>query len=126
MHPTCIPECPKDFLLSKFDSTVATMDTSRLDLTWYRPPRPEIPQASVLTEATGTISLEPGRYRLRTIADDAVWVSIDGVMVLEDPFPGESHAKEVEFTATGSHRVRVVHLQKDGWYELRLDIERVR
>src|SRR5690606_4758070 len=39
---------------------VATMDTTRLDLTWYRPPRPEIPQASIRTTARGTVTLSPG------------------------------------------------------------------
>lgn len=112
-----------------FDSTarvVATMDTTRLDLTWYQPPKREVPQANVRTRASGVVVLDPGRYRLRTIADDAIWVSIDGRVVLEDPNPGESHLKEVEFTATGRHELVVQHWQVDGWYELRLDIERVR
>jgi hypothetical protein len=112
-----------------FDSTaraVATLDTTRLDLTWYRPPGTNIPQANVRTTARGVVTLAPGRYRLRTIADDAVWVFVDGRVVLEDPVPGESHMKEVEFTATGRHDLVVQHWQKDGWYELRLDIERVR
>lgn len=111
-----------------FDSTaavVATMDTTRLDLTWYRPPRQEIPQAGVRTTARGTVTLAPGRYLLRTIADDAVWVAIDGRVVLEDPEPGESRVKEVEFTATGRHDILVQHWQRDGWYELRLDIGRI-
>jgi parallel beta-helix repeat protein len=103
---------------------VATLDTNRLDLTWYAPPQKAIPPANVLTEATATINLTPGRYLLRTIADDAVKVYLDDRLVLEDWTPGESHAKEVGFTATGAHRFRVEHLQLDGWYELRLDIER--
>lgn len=110
-----------------FDSAapvVATMDTTRLDLTWYRPPRPEIPQAGVHTTARGTVTLPPGRYRLRTIADDAVWVFLDGTMILEDAVPGESRVKEVEFTATGTHQLVVQHWQKDGWYELRVDVLR--
>ena len=103
----------------------ATMDTTGLDLTWYRPPRPEVPQANVITEATGSVSLTPGDYLLRTISDDAVRVWLDDRLVLDDWHPGESHAKEATFTATGSHRLRVEHWQKDGWYELRLDIERL-
>lgn len=104
---------------------VATLDTNRLDLTWYGPPKKIIPQANVLTEATATLSLAPGRYVLRSIADDAIRIYIDGKLVLDDWVPGESHAKEVSFQATGRHRFRVEHLQLDGWYELRLDIERV-
>ena len=103
---------------------VATMDTTRLDLTWYAPPNKAIPQARALTEATATVTLAPGNYLLRTISDDAVQVYLDDQLVLSDWTPGESHAKEATFTATGTHRFRVVHLQVDGWYELRLDIER--
>ena len=106
-------------------AAVATLDTNRLDLTWYGPPKKIIPQANVLTEATATLSLVPGRYVLRTIADDAIRIYIDGKLVLDDWVPGESHAKEVSFQASGEHRFRVEHLQLDGWYELRLDIERV-
>ena len=104
---------------------VATLDTNRLDLTWYAPPKKVIPQANLLTQATATVKLAPGRYMLRTIADDAVRVYIDDKLVLDDWHPGESHAKEAVFQATGDHRFRVEHLQLDGWYELRLDLERV-
>lgn len=104
---------------------VAQLDTNRLDLTWYGPPRKAIPQTNVLTQATTTIKLAPGRYLLRTIADDAIRVYIDDTLVLDDWTPGESHVKEVPFQATGEHHFRVEHLQLDGWYELRLDIERV-
>ena len=107
------------------EAPVAALDTNRLDLSWYGPPRRAIPQANVLTQATATVRLEPGRYLLRTIADDAVRVYIDDRLVLDDWVPGESHAKEASFQATGVHRFRVEHLQLDGWYELRLDIERV-
>jgi len=104
---------------------VATIDTSRLDLTWYRPPTAGIPQSNVRTTARGIVTLAPGRYLLRTIADDAVWVKIDGRTVLEDPVEGESRVREVEFTATGTHELVVQHIQREGWYELRLDIERM-
>lgn len=103
----------------------ATLDTARLDLTWYAPPRKQIPQANLLTEGTTEVTLAPGKYILRSISDDAVRVYLDGRLLIDDWVPGESHAKEAEFVATGRHRLRVVHLQLDGWYELRLDIERV-
>jgi hypothetical protein len=105
---------------------LAAIDTTRLDLTWYAPPKKSIPQEHLLTEATATVTLAPGKYVLRTISDDAIKVYVDDRLVLDDWTPGESHAKEASFTATGSHRFRVVHLQIDGWYELRLDIERVK
>jgi parallel beta-helix repeat protein len=105
----------------------ASLDTTRLDLTWYRPPMADIKQADLLTEAIGTLHLPAGRYRLGTIADDAIRVYLDGVLLLDDWAAGESHRKEVEFMASrAEHELRVVHLQKDGWYELRVDIEPVR
>ncbi len=101
----------------------AALDTSRLDLMWHRPPRSGIPQSRVLTQAASRIGLSPGRYRIRTIADDAVRVRVDGRIVLEDWTPGESRVKEVTIPLGGEHAFVVEHLQLDGWYELRLDIE---
>lgn len=103
---------------------VATLDTNRLDLTWYAPPRKSIPQSLLLTVAVDTVTLAPGSYRLRTIADDAVRVYLDGRLLLDDWVPGDSHVKEVPFTATGRHELRVEHVQVGGWYELRVDILR--
>lgn len=115
--------------LAAFDTSaiVATLDTNRLDLTWYRPPNKQIPQADILTQATGTVRLDPGKdYLIRTIADDAVRVWINDKLVIDDWNPGESHLSESVFTASSSDTLRVVHLQRDGWYELRLDIEKNR
>jgi parallel beta-helix repeat protein len=102
----------------------AALDTTRLDLMWYRPPVKEIPQARVLTEATASVRLTRGRYRLRTIADDAIRVYVDGRLLLDDWTPGESRTREMIVPLGGAHTFRVEHLQLDGWYELRLDIER--
>jgi hypothetical protein len=90
---------------------------------WYRPPRAEIPQSRVLTEAVAGITLPRGRYLLRTIADDAVRVHVDGRLVLDDWAPGESRVREVSLPLGGRHEFRVEHLQVGGWYELRLDLE---
>jgi parallel beta-helix repeat protein len=106
-------------------SQAAALDTAGLDLMWYRPPLKEIPQARVLTEATASIRLPRGRYRLRTIADDAIRVYVDGRPVIDDWTPGESRVRESIASLGGTHAFRVEHLQLDGWYELRLDIERV-
>jgi parallel beta-helix repeat protein len=109
-----------------FREALATLDTTRLDLTWYRPPVEGVPQADVATEALGRVTLPRGRYRLRSIADDAIRVWVDDALLIDDWHPGESHAAESEFEADGTHQLLVMHWQKDGWYELRLDIERVR
>ena len=62
---------------------------------------------------------------VRTIADDAVRVYIDDRLVLDDwATPGESRVREATFEGTGTHRIRVEHLQIEGWYELRVDIVR--
>ncbi len=111
---------------SALGQIVARRDTSRLDLTWYRPPVAAIPQEYFLTRAEGVVTLTSGKYLIRTIADDAVRVYLDGRLILDDWVAGESHVKEATFNATGTHRVVVVHWQRDGWYELRVDLERVR
>ena len=103
---------------------IAQRDTTRLDFTWYGPPK-GIPSKWLLTRAEASTTLTPGRYRIRTIADDAVRIYLDGKLLLDDWVPGESHVKEAEFTATGTHQLVVLHWQKDGWYELRVDVERV-
>ena len=103
----------------------AVIDTNRLDLSWYGPPRKVIPQSNVLTVASATIALPAGQYLLRTIADDAVRVYVDDKLVLDDWVMGESHTRTAVFQSTGTHHFRVEHLQLDGWYELRLDIEPV-
>jgi len=106
-------------------AAAATLDTNRLDFTWYGPPRKTIPQARLLTGATATIDFGTGgSFVLRTISDDAIKVYLDDKLVLEDWTPGESHVKEVPLSLTGPHRFRVEHLQIDGWYELRVDIVR--
>ncbi len=100
-----------------------TLDTTRLDLMWYRPPVKALPAESVLTDARTSISLPEGRYLLRTIADDAIRVWVDGRLVLDDWVPGDSHVKEVELRLGGTHTVRAVHLQLDGWYEFRVELK---
>ncbi|MES2124229.1 MAG: NosD domain-containing protein, partial [Gemmatimonadota bacterium] len=75
----------------------AVLDTARLDLTWYTPPRKQIPQANLLTEGTAEVTLEPGAYVMRSISDDAVRVYLDGRLLIDDWIPGESHAKEARF-----------------------------
>jgi hypothetical protein len=103
----------------------ASLDTIRLDLMWYRPPRMDIPPRHVLTEASTGLRLRRGAYRITTIADDAIRVWIDDELVIDDWTPGESRVKGATLALGGVHSIRVEHLQLDGWYELRVDIEPV-
>jgi len=108
---------------AQLDGVIAQRDTTRLDFTWYGPPK-GLPSKWLMTRAEAAVTLTPGRYRIRTIADDAVRIYLDGELLLDDWVAGESHVKEAEFTATGAHRLVVLHWQRDGWYELRVDVER--
>lgn len=113
----------RDALASRTDA--AALDTTRLDLMWYRPPRQDIPAARVLTEATARLRVAAGHYRIRTIADDAIRVWVDDRLVIDDWTPGESRVREVAIPIAANASLRVEHLQLDGWYELRVDIEPV-
>src|SRR6267378_916228 len=97
----------------------------RLDLMWYRPPAAYafLPQSSWSLTATGTVTLAPGTYSLRTISDDAVRVSIDGTLAIDASTPHESQVDYAPITA-GEHKLRVEYRQVDGWVELRVDIVR--
>ena len=121
--PPATPDSVRQALTTR--PGAAALDTSRLDLMWYRPPQRAIPQARVLTEATARIGVPTGRYRIRTIADDAIRVWAEGRLLLDDWAPGESRVREVVVSLPPNPAIRVEHLQLDGWYELRVDIEPV-
>lgn len=97
----------------------------RLDLMWYRPPRPFafLPQGNWELEAAGTVTLPEGTYSLRTISDDAVRVWVDGELVIDAWTPHESQVHYAPLTP-GEHGLRVEYRQVDGWVELRVDIIR--
>ena len=97
--------------------------TPRLDYEWYRPTIQGLPQAHWSLEATGTVTLAPGTYTLRTISDDAVRVWVDGTLVIDHWTPHESIVDAAPLSG-GGHELRVAYYQVDGWTELRLDIVR--
>ena len=92
---------------------------------WYRPPAAYafLPQSHWSLKATGTVTLEPGTYSLRTISDDAVRVWIDGALAIDDWTPHESQVDYAPLSA-GTHELRVEYRQLDGWVELRVDVIR--
>ena len=102
-----------------------TRTTSRLDLMWYRPPRSFafLPQSNWSLEASGTVTLPPGEYSIRTISDDAIRVWIDSALVIDNWTPHESQVDYAPLPA-GKHDLRVAYKQVDGWVELRVEIMR--
>jgi hypothetical protein len=100
-----------------------TRDTPRLDYVWYRPTIQGIPQERFAIEATGTVTLGPGTYTLRTISDDGVRVWVDGRLAIDSWAPHESKVDAAPIPA-GRHDIRVQYYQLRGWTELRVDIVR--
>ena len=102
---------------------VITRQAPRLDYMWYRPTIQGLPQERFAIEATGSVTLGPGAYTLRTISDDGVRVWIDGRLALDSWAPHESKVDHVALGA-GRHDIRVQYYQLRGWTELRLEILR--
>lgn len=101
----------------------ASPGAMRLDYEWYRPTVAGLPLAHWSLDASGTVTLAPGTYTLRTISDDAVRVWVDGLLVIDHWTPHESMVDAAPLTG-GRHELRVAYYQVDGWTELRLDILR--
>jgi parallel beta-helix repeat protein len=98
-------------------------ETRRLDFMWYRPTIQGIPQERFAIEATGTVTLGPGTYTLRTISDDGVRVWVDGRLTIDSWAPHESKVDNAPI-GPGAHEIRVRYYQLRGWTELALDILR--
>src|ERR1051326_7276211 len=97
----------------------------RLDLMWYRPPKTLafFPAEHWSVDATGTVTVPPGVYSVRTISDDAIRVWIDDSLAIDDWTPHESQVDYAALSA-GTHRLRVAYQQVDGWVELRVEVVR--
>lgn len=112
-----------DTSLASASPPLATRHWPRLDIMWYRPTVPNVPQERFATLATTSVTLAPGSYSLRTISDDAIRVWVDGALVIDDWAPHESKVDHARLTG-GTHAIRVLHYQVDGWTELRVEIVR--
>lgn len=109
--------------LGTFGRTAPILErkTSRLDYQWYRPLLPGLPREKWALEATTTVTLGAGEYRLRTISDDGIRVFVDGSLVIDRWSVHESTVDTVPIAA-GRHDIRVEFFQGDGWTELRVEI----
>ena len=107
------------------DSAISMPPVPRLDYVWYRPPPRfrSLPERNWSLRATGTVTLPPGTYSLRTISDDAVRVWVDSVLAIDN---WTAHESQVNYAplAPGTHNLRVEYRQVDGWVELRVEIIR--
>jgi hypothetical protein len=118
------PRTKNDVFNAILHSTPTFVQQShRLDYEWYRPPIRELPLERFAFEATGTVTLAPGTYTLRTISDDGVRVWVDGVLVIDN---WTQHGSTLDYSSLsgGKHSLRVEYFQVDGWTEFRLDILR--
>ena len=102
---------------------VLTRALPRLDWMWFRPTIPGVPQARVAVDATSRVVLPAGQHTLRTLSDDAIRVWVDGTLVIDHWAPHET-MPDYATIAGGSHEVRVLYVQVEGWSELRLDFLR--
>jgi len=95
----------------------------RLDLQWYRPTMPGVPQERWALEASAVVAVPNASMLLRTISDDGVRVWVDDTLVIDHWDPHESAVDEVPI-APGRHKMGVQYYQVDGWTELRVEIVR--
>lgn len=98
-------------------------EAPRLDYEWYRPQVTGLPLERWALEATATVALPPGSWRIRTISDDGVQVFFDGARIIDHWAPHES-AVDTATVGGGIHQLKVRYYQVDGWTELRLEILR--
>jgi len=118
-----LPGNPGRFDAVTATSPILTRRFSRLDFEWYRPQITDLPIERWALDATTSVELGPGRYRLRTISDDGIRVWVDDRLVIDNWGAHESVVDAVPIEA-GSHRLRVAYFQADGWTELRVEILR--
>ena len=118
---TEIAKGPEVFSRMASAAPLFTRELSRLDFQWYQPRIPELPVEHWGLEATATVALPPGSYRIRTISDDGIRVWIDGTLTIERWSTHESTVDEAPLTG-GRHDLKVQYYQNGGWTELRVEI----
>ena len=122
-HPINAPAAFAELLEGRRGAPALSLETSRLDYMWYRPPArlKAWPGERAGVVATTTVDLPPGHYAIRTISDDGIRVYVDGRLAIEDWSVHESTVQEAPLAA-GRHEIRVEYFQGDGWAELRAEV----
>lgn len=108
--------------LQWLDQNEPVWDTtySELDFTWWNKPAPAVPADSFATVASTSVSLPAGTYDLGITADDLVKVWVNDQLVIDawdDAFAKldeNTHHRHRISLPQGTHRIKVVHVEKGG------------
>lgn len=79
------------------------------------------------TIATSTVALPPGKWRIRTLSDDGVRVTVDGAVVIDNWtwHPPTENTGEFTVGESGKVEILVEHFEIDGYAVLTVDFEPV-
>jgi parallel beta-helix repeat protein len=109
---------------------VKTENTSRLDYAWwYGLKAGSQSYNQFLTVAEGESTFRPGDYDFSLTWDDAVRLYIDGRLILNewDPskynFDNDTPNRHVRLNLSGTHKIRVEHVNLGGFATLHLNIQ---
>ena len=102
---------------------VATIESPKLANRWWRSPAEGVNADRFATKASGTLSLEPGLYRITIESDDGVRLLIDGQEVLSHWDVHTPAIDHVEVNLGGEHHFVLYHYDAGGLAVLDLEIE---
>jgi PA14 domain-containing protein len=113
---------PETFARVLESAPLRTDHRDRLDFMSGRAIAEGVPADRVAVIAEGEVTLQ-GPHEIRTISDDGVRVSVDGVRVIDHWAPHES-AIDRAIVPAGRHRLEVEYYELTGFAELRLELLR--
>ncbi|HET6880917.1 MAG TPA: right-handed parallel beta-helix repeat-containing protein, partial [Pirellulales bacterium] len=97
---------------------------SQIDFAWgVGAPSARVPADHFATVATADIELPEGNYKLRTVSDDGIRLSIDGQTIIDNWswHPPTEDAATLELSA-GRHAFRIEHFEIDGVAQLQFGL----
>jgi parallel beta-helix repeat protein len=98
-----------------------TEHRDRLDFTSGRAIAEGVPADNVAIVADADVALPPGQYTVRTISDDGVRVTVDGVRIIDHWSAHESALDRAPLSG-GTHHITVEYYENSGFAELRLEM----